>query len=412
MKPNEKKKNKKWLKFRHKVVHVILRYPVHLICILKYGIKITKFREQEKRPYLILYNHQTAFDQFFVGLAFKRPIYYLASEDIFSNGWVSSLIKYLVEPIPIKKQTTDIKAILNCMRVGKEGGSIAIAPEGNRTYSGETVYMSPTISALARKLGMPVVLYRIEGGYGVQPRWSDVTRRGKMRAYVSRVIMPEEYAEMTNDELFEAIRDGLYVNEANVSGEFVHKKAAEYLERTIYTCPDCGLSHIESHGQIIECKKCGKKIKYLPTKELVGVNCDFPHRFVLDWYNAQSDYINALDPTPYYNKPMYTDKAKISEVIPNKKKLLIDEDAEITLYGNRVEVHGKENIIANFDEASTITVLGKNKLNVYHGGKIYQLKGEKRFCALKYVHIFNRYLNIKKGDENNVTNRSNTFLGI
>ena len=262
MKPNEKKKNKKWLKFRHKVVHAILRYPVHLICIIKYGIKITKFREQEKRPYLILYNHQTAFDQFFVGLAFKRPIYYLATEDIFSNGWVSSLIKFLVEPIPIKKQTTDIKAILNCMRVGKEGGSIAIAPEGNRTYSGETVYMSPTISALARKLGMPVVLYRIEGGYGVQPRWSDVTRKGKMRAYVSRVIMPEEYAEMTNDELFEAIRDGLYVNEACVDGKFVHKKSAEYIERTIYTCPDCGLSHIESNGQIIECKKCGNR--YVP----------------------------------------------------------------------------------------------------------------------------------------------------
>ena len=406
MKPNKKKKNKKWLKFRHKVVHAILRYPVHLICIIKYGIKITKFREQEKRPYLILYNHQTAFDQFFVGLAFKRPIYYLATEDIFSNGWVSSLIKFLVEPIPIKKQTTDIKAILNCMRVGKEGGSIAIAPEGNRTYSGETVYMSPTISALARKLGMPVVLYRIEGGYGVQPRWSDVTRKGKMRAYVSRVIMPEEYAEMTNDELFEAIRDGLYVNEACVDGKFVHKRSAEYIERTIYTCPDCGLSHIESNGQIIECKKCGKQIKYSDTKELVGMNCDFPHRFVLDWYNAQSDFINTLDPTLYYDTPMYTDEAEVKEVIPSEKKIPYG-NAKITLYGNRVELKLKDsNLVCHFDDCSTITVLGKNKLNIYHDGKIYQFKGDKRFCALKYVHIYNRYLNIKKGDEND------KFLGL
>ncbi len=266
--------------------------------------------------------------------------------------------------------------------------------------------MGEAIAPLARKLGMPIALLRIEGGYGVQPRWSDVTRKGKMRAYVSRVIMPEEYAEMTNDELFEIIRDGLYVNEACVSGEFVHKKAAEYIERTIYTCPDCGLSHIESHGEIIECKKCGKKIKYLPTKELVGLDCNFPHRFVLDWYNAQSDYINSLDLSAYYDTPMYTDKTKISEVIPNEKKILIDENAEITLYGNRVEIHGKENIVASFDEASTITVLGKNKLNIYHGGKIYQLKGDKRFCALKYVHIFNRYLNLKKGDEND------KFLGL
>lgn len=406
MKMNKKKKSKKWMKFRHKVVHVVLRHPVHLLCKIKYGIKITKFKEQEKRPYLILYNHQTAFDQFFVGLAFKRPIYYLASEDIFSNGWISSLIKYLVEPIPIKKQTTDIKAILNCMRIGKEGGSIAIAPEGNRTYSGETVYMSPAISSLARKLGMPVVLYRIEGGYGIQPRWSDVTRKGKMRAYVSKVIYPEEYATMTDAELFEAIKNGLYCNEAKVDGEYVHKNAAEYLERTIYTCPDCGISTLESHGDVVECKRCGKKAKYTPTKEFVGIDCVFPYRFVLDWYNAQSDLVNSLDLSKYNDNPMYKDRASVTEVIPSKKKISIFDSAEIILYGNRVEIHGSEKIITDFDEASAITVLGKNKLNIYHGGKIYQLKGDKRFCALKYVHIFNRYKNIKKGDEND------KFLGL
>ena len=133
----KQKKNKKWIKPRHKVVSAVLRWPVLWLCKILYRVKITKFKEEKKQPYLILYNHQTAFDQFFVGLAFKQPIYYMATEDIFSNGWVSSLIKYLVEPIPIKKQTTDIKAILNCIRIAKEGGSICIAPEGNRTYSGE-----------------------------------------------------------------------------------------------------------------------------------------------------------------------------------------------------------------------------------------------------------------------------------
>lgn len=406
MSQNNKKKNKKWLKFRHKVVCAILRYPVHLLCKIKYGITITPFREKEKRPYLILYNHQTAFDQFFIGLAFDRPIYYLATEDLFSNGWVSSLIKYLVEPIPIKKQTTDIKAILNCMRVGKEGGSIAISPEGNRTYSGETVYMSPAISSLARKLGMPVMLFRIEGGYGVQPRWSDVTRKGKMRAYVSRVVEPEEYKDMTDAELFEIIKNGLYVNEAKADGEFKHKNLSEYLERAIYTCPDCGLTTLESHGDIIECKKCGKRVRYLPTKELKGEGCDFPHRFVLDWYNAQSDFVNSLDLSPYFDKPMYEDFASVKEVIPSVKKIPLYDSVRVMLYGNRIELLADEKLVFSFDETSAVTVLGRNKLNIYHGGKIYQLKSDKRFCALKYVHIYHRYKNISKGDEND------KFLGL
>lgn len=402
----EKSKKKKWLKFRHKVVRVILSLPVHLLCKIKYGVKIEKFNGRQDRPYLILYNHQTAFDQFFVGLAFKKPIYYMATEDLFSNGWVSSLIKYLVEPIPIKKQTTDIKAILNCMRVGKEGGSIAIAPEGNRTYSGETVYMSPTIAPLARKLGMPVVLYHIEGGYGVQPRWSDVTRRGKMRAFVSRVIEPEEYAALSDDELFALIRDGLYVNEAVADGKYKSAHLAEYVERAIYTCPVCGLSTLESHGDIIECKKCGIKVRYLPTKELQGVNCDFPHRFLLDWYNAQCDLVNQLDLDPYYDSQMYSDSADLREEIPYKEKKLLFKGASVRLFGNRIEIDANEKLAFHFDETSAVTVLGRNKLNIYHGGRIYQLKGDKRFCALKYVNIYHRYKNIKKGDENDL------FLGI
>ena len=401
MKQNKNTKKRKWLKFRHKVVHFFLRGPLSLICRIMYGIKVEKYKSKDKRPYLILYNHQTAFDQFFVGTAFKRPIYYMATEDIFSNGWVSSLIKYLVEPIPIKKQTTDIKAILNCMRVGKEGGSICIAPEGNRTYSGETVYMSPAISSLARKLGMPVMLFRIEGGYGIQPRWSYGTRKGKMRGYVSRVIEPEEYKDMTDAELFEVIRSELYVNEACVDGLYHGKHLAEYIERAIYTCPDCGFTTIESNGDVIECKKCGKQIRYLPTKEFKGINCEFPHHFVLDWYNAQSDFINRTDLLQYCEKPIYVDHAEIKEVIPSEKKIPLYPWASIELYGDRIEIEYKEDKkILRFDDCSTITVLGRNKANIYHDGKIYQLKGDKRFCALKYVHIYNRYNNIRKGDEN------------
>ena len=311
----KKTKTKKWIKFRHKVVRSIL-FPFFVpYCRLKFGIKIEPFKEQKNQPYLILYNHQTSFDQFFVGIAFKQPIYYVATEDLFSNGFVSRLIKYLVEPIPIKKQTTDVKAVMNCIRVVKEGGTIAIAPEGNRTYSGKTLYMNPSIAPLARKLKIPIALYRIEGGYGVQPRWSDVVRKGKMRGYVSRVITPEEIATLTEEELLKTIEDGLYVNEAVKDAEFKHKKSAEYLERAAYVCPFCDLSEFESHGDIIECKKCGKKFRYLPTKQLEGIGFGSPFEFFADWYEYQENFVNKLDVLQYCEKPMYSDTAAFFEVL-------------------------------------------------------------------------------------------------
>ena len=256
-----KKKTKKWIKYRHKVVRNILYLSLGPYAKFKYGLKADRFSGQGKRAYLVLYNHQTPFDQFFVGMSFKGAVYYLATEDIFSLGFLSDLIRFLVAPIPIVKQTNDLNAVKTCLRVAREGGTIAIAPEGNRTYSGKTEYINPAIVKLARKIGLPIALYRIEGGYGAEPRWSDVVRKGSVHAFVSRVIEPEEYAQMDNDALLKAIEEGLYVNEGCQSGLFLSDRKAEYLERAIYVCPCCGLSIFKSEGDIITCQKCQRQIK-------------------------------------------------------------------------------------------------------------------------------------------------------
>ena len=67
---------------RHRVVREILNLTLGVYTRIKYDVRVEKFKEQGKRSYLILFNHQTAFDQFFVGMSFRGPIYYVASEDI------------------------------------------------------------------------------------------------------------------------------------------------------------------------------------------------------------------------------------------------------------------------------------------------------------------------------------------
>ena len=391
-----------WIKFHHKVLLALLRPVFELYIRLKYGIRMEKFEGQGNRPYLIIMNHQTAFDQFFVSVTFNRPIYFVASEDLFSKGWISDLIRYVAAPIPIKKQTLDLQAVKNCIKVAREGGSIALAPEGNRTYHGRTLYMKPGIASLVKKLGLPLAIFRIEGGYGIHPRWSDVVRKGKMRSHVSRVVEPEEYAAMTNDELFSLIEQELSVDEGMVTGRFHHKKNAEFLERAMYVCPWCGLTTFESHDDIITCTKCGRKIRHLPTKELEGVDCEFPHRFVAGWYDWQCDFINHTDLSALTDAPVYEETAKLSQVFAYKNKKLLKKQTTVRLYGNRITVDDQ---VFSFDDTSAVVVLGKNKLNIYSGNEIYQLKGSKRFNALKYVNFFHRYQNIKAG-------KNDEFLGL
>ena len=403
MAEKKKTKNKKWIKPRHKIVVPFLRECFRPIAQWMYHIKIEKFKQENGRAYLVLANHQTGFDQFFPSFAFKQHLYYVASEDIFSMGWLSRLIQWIAEPIPIKKQVTDIKAVMNCMRVAREGGSIAMFPEGNRTFSGETAHINPAIGGLAKRLGLPIAFFRIEGGYGIQPRWSDVRRKGKMRAYVSRVLEPEDYKSMTNDELYQLICQELYQNEANAEHSFYHKKSAEYVERVLYVCPDCGITHFESNGDTFKCCTCGKQAKYLPTTEISG---DFPFRFMLDWYHYQEKYINELDTRNLTEAPVIRDTCNLYLVSLCNKKQCLAENVQLALYGDRIEMSGSFVKTFHFTEMETITILGKNKLDIYHEDMVYQIQSDKRFNAIKYLKLYHRYKNLTTEVQNG------SFLGL
>jgi len=403
MQTKTKTKPKRWTLFRHKVVIRLAALVLFPWTWLQYHVKVTKCKELRKRQCLVIMNHQTAFDQFFVSMAlFPRPVYYIASEDLFTLGFLSTLLKWAVAPIPIKKQSTDVQAVMNCIRVAREGGTIALAPEGNRTFSGLPCYSNPAITPLVKKLGLPLAIFRIEGGYGIQPRWSDVCRKGKMRAYVSRIIEPEEYKDLTKEELYDLIQKELYVDETQNGQEFHHKKLAEYIERAMYVCPWCGLAEFHSEGDLITCKTCGKQIRYLPNQRLEGVDCQFPFPYVAQWYQYQCDFINALDTDAWIETPLYRDTASISLVDSGKKKSLLTEDAKLVLYGNRIQAG---DMTLFFEDVRVVTVLGKNKVNVYHADAVYQFKGGKRFNGVKYMNLFYRYKNQKSGKDSD-------FLGI
>ena len=72
------------------------------------------------------------------------------------------------------------------------------------------------------------------------------------------------------------------------------------------------------------------------------------------------------------------------------------------MYGNRIQA-GQTTL--HFDDVHVVTVLGKNKVNVYHKEAVYQFKGDKRFNGVKYMNLFNRYKNQKSGS-------GSDFLGI
>ena len=171
----------------------------------------------------------------------------------------------------------------------------------------------------------------------------------------------------------------------------------------MYVCPDCGLSTFYSKGNECTCQKCGKTIIYNTDKSLRGKGFDFKFKFVSQWYDYQCDFINSLDVTTLTDKAIYCDKASFLEIIIYKTRNLLCENANVFLYGNKIIVNEKEFL---FDEISALSVVGRNKLNIYVGKQLFQLKSDKHFNALKYANIFYRYKNIVGGQPDG------KFLGL
>ena len=399
MQKEKRKPTRKWTSPRHTAVRNILYFPLYAYAKLVYRAAIGRYPNFDGSPCLILFNHQTAFDQFFVSLSFPKHVYYVSSEDLFSNGWISRLLSWLVAPVPFRKSTSDITAVKNCLQIAKEGGTIAMAPEGNRTYSGTTEHIKPSVASFAKALKLPVAIYRIEGGYGAHPRWSDTVRKGRMRCYFSRIIRPEEYQDMSKEELFAVLEKELYVDDRTDSTWFRGKRNAEYLDRAMYYCPFCGLSVFESKEDMITCRKCKRQIRYLPDKHLEGMGFDFPYSNVKDWYDAQNSFVRKLDLSPYAEKPAYSDTVCFIDNLYCRKKVILDKAAVIEIYAGRFVVTMKsEEFRFNFSDISSATVLGRNKLNLYIGNRILQFKGDKHFNALKYLNLYCHATNLASGE--------------
>ena len=381
-----------WVRKRHKIVFAILRPFFKVFLFFRFGYR-TKNYPLEKKPYLILCNHQNTLDPFNLALSFKRPIYYMASEDLFNKKIGSYFIKKLVAPIPKKKSLSDMQSIRDCVRISKEGGTIGIFPEGNRTYSGFQCYIDPATVKLIRLLKLPVILYNIKGGYGVEPRWASNIRRGKSFGYVKEIIETDEIKSLSDEELYERIKDGLRVVETPNELTYRSKKQAEKLERVLYLCPNCGkVGTIYSGGKKVKCHNCDLDVKYTDNLTLVG-NVDF--NILNEWYTFQEEYIEnyefKVDDTIFADSDI-----KLYDVTRGQKKeLIVYGQMEIQkeglfFYNNRGNYTFKLSVV------SAMTVLGKNKLNFYIENRTYQIKGDKAFNALKYMQVYYKL----KGERN------------
>ena len=385
MQEKKTKKQNLWVKKRHARVFAFLRFAMGGFMRIKYHYKAEKAPIKEG-PCLILHNHQATMDPFFVSMAFRFPVYFIASDDLF-NLKVSPLIRYLAAPIPKSKSMKDLAAVKNALRVLKEGGAVGIAPEGNRTFSGRQWETVPdAIAKLVKTAKVPVVLFNLCGGYGTDPRWGHSVRRGtKFVGRVKRILYPEEYKDMSVEELYALILKEINVVDADSGERYKSSKRAEYIERALYMCPVCKkIGSYYSKGTHFTCTRCGATAEY--TQQLTIEPPIGGFTKVYEWFDWER---KVIAPRLLAGEVLHDENILFIDSVKCKRKIFLDGNA-VSMDKNAITVHGeKETHVFPLAEIDAIAAVGKKKFNFYYHDKIYQIKGHDRFCAVKYVHAFN-----------------------
>lgn len=150
---NKKKKPTKferWFKFLHRAQRFV---SLGLIPVKNYGCT-EKFND---RSYIVVANHRSNLDVVLAVLPTDKPVHFMAKKELFEKGigkWFTSKC----ECIPVSRDGTDVRAIMQAMKYLKDGSVIAIFPEGTRNKTEERFLpFKSGAAALSIKTKTPII---------------------------------------------------------------------------------------------------------------------------------------------------------------------------------------------------------------------------------------------------------------
>lgn len=167
---------------------------------------------------LIVANHVSYLDPVVVGIAFRKPIFYLARKSLFKGflGWLLPRIQVL----PVDRGKGDLGSMKRILSLLKEGNRVLIFPEGTRSTDGELQAAEAGIGFILAKCDVPVIPVRIFGAFECFPRGSSWPRPGRITIVPGP---PVDFSnippELTGRERYQACADQVMAALAGIRPE-------------------------------------------------------------------------------------------------------------------------------------------------------------------------------------------------
>ncbi len=335
---NQMPNNFRRVKFLWKYLAPVLLVPFRKV----YGFHGKKYKPVEE-PFLLVSNHTGAEDPGYLVNDVRAYYRFVSSDHVVENPVVRGVIQFFASPI-INYQSESSDVVFNNMvETLKRGINVALMAEARVTDSGETGYISRRNATLIKEAGCGFITHRITGGYLTLPRWSHERRKGPVYGEVVHHYTKAEVAEMTEEDIYEAMCRDLYVNaydENRVKKQkYIAENPAESAEYVLYGCPKCSsIGKLHTKHDKLWCDCCD----FEATVDDYGFwhSDDMDFDTIPEWDKHQKNALyqmidNAADP----DEVLVEHDGQLVYTMDDKGDVhLVDENGVLRLYKDSVEV--------------------------------------------------------------------------
>ena len=263
-------------------------------------------------PYLVLYNHESYKDFYYLyNISHPQTPTCVLDVKHFSNPFQKLFFKHCGF-IPKKSFTDDPECLSSIEKFLKDGYPVMYYPEGRLSPDGRTNPIIEKNGEYFKKLGVDIVLVKLEGGYYAKPKWRGRSFSSSVNVTVTRVLKSAELADMSPEEIDRIISEELYNDESVINKpKYRQPDKASGLESILYRCADCGaLYKTKGRGNELKCNACGAVHTFDNTYHFTGSIKSIP-----EYYdrirNMEEKELDSLNMTVPVTMKVFNEKGKV-----------------------------------------------------------------------------------------------------